>query len=215
MFAACLPQPVHQLQGGALATAIRDALVASSFRSHMGQAVDLPAKRKTAFCSDRQQTTRRKPGGLGSQTDTRVRIKIGRQLGVWLAGRAKREAKAVPVMTGEELVEAALVELEAMKQKAEEEWEIAKLLPWPWRESEQTGRPLVAWMDVHQHFAEVRPRSHLEAWTRIRALAGLPAPANPVNEVIGVPELVAMALAVPGSLGRKMRRMMRGPASRL
>lgn len=35
MFAAALPLPVHQLPGSALATSIRDALVASSFHAHI------------------------------------------------------------------------------------------------------------------------------------------------------------------------------------
>lgn len=45
-FAAALPQPAHQLPGSMLATGIRDALVASSFRAHVhkrsskGQAVN-------------------------------------------------------------------------------------------------------------------------------------------------------------------------------
>ncbi len=35
MFAAAIPQPFHQLPGSVLATGIRDALVASSFHSHI------------------------------------------------------------------------------------------------------------------------------------------------------------------------------------
>lgn len=35
MFAAALPQPAHNMPGGLLATGIRDALTASSFRAHM------------------------------------------------------------------------------------------------------------------------------------------------------------------------------------
>lgn len=34
-FAAAIPQPVHQLAGSMLATGIRDALLASSFKAHM------------------------------------------------------------------------------------------------------------------------------------------------------------------------------------
>lgn len=37
MFAAALPFPSHQLPGSALATGIRDALVASSFKAHIHQ----------------------------------------------------------------------------------------------------------------------------------------------------------------------------------
>lgn len=35
MFAAAIPQPVHSLPGGLLATSIRDALTLSSFRAYM------------------------------------------------------------------------------------------------------------------------------------------------------------------------------------
>lgn len=43
MFAASLPQPAHNMTGSMLATGVRDALLASSFRSHMrGRA--LPGK---------------------------------------------------------------------------------------------------------------------------------------------------------------------------
>lgn len=43
-FAAAIPQPAHQLPGSALATGIRDALVASSFRAHMAPPPAFPGR---------------------------------------------------------------------------------------------------------------------------------------------------------------------------
>lgn len=215
MFAAAIPQPAHLLSGSMLATGIRDAILASSFKAHMmGTNERKPLAAVTVLKSEasaekltKKPARTRQPRGIGSQTDEKARSKFARMASTEQSGRAQREAQALPVMTGEELVLAVLEALEEQVLEAAKEWEVAERLPWLWRDQE--GRPVVAWMDVHQHFAEYQQRSHLEAWGRLRTLAGLPAPINPVNEVITVPELVAMAEVVPGNLGRVLRRMMR------
>jgi len=57
MFAAALPIPSHHLPGSALATGIRDALVASSFRAHMlGEANPSKSKQTRANQSNSAAT---------------------------------------------------------------------------------------------------------------------------------------------------------------
>lgn len=215
-FAACLPIPTHSLPGCALATGIRNALVASSFRAHMAREL----KPQPAPAPKRPAAVRR--NWRGQQTLASARHKLTKERIREAAGRAQREAEAVPVMTGEELVEAVLVELGLIQTRERESWEKAERLDLPWKNVD--GKPMAYWSDVADLLGIAGGTvGASSALLRLTALAGLEldrwAPAVKRGKMppvlLTLEELELVIAQERGVRSRQIRQTMRGPASRL
>lgn len=89
LFAAAIPQPVHQLAGSMLATGIRDALLSTSFRAHMAGRLNAAPS-----CCSRKPT--RKRGKKIEEVRAEEVARVAGLIGCILEGVAPREPAASP-----------------------------------------------------------------------------------------------------------------------
>lgn len=227
-FAAAIPQPAHLMPGSALATGIRDALLATSFRAHMSRPepvapdrdqhpspIEYPSEPVRQVCKPA-----RKRGKKGEPTSlSGVRIKLSRERAREARGRAAREAAQAASLTGEELLVAVLDHLDKVAKEEAQEWEKADRLSLPWVAIDQ--RPAVPWVAVCDALGWGGCKAtHLG---RLSELAGLElanvkrdrGTAPPAATLISVGELEALLGQSFGIRARQMRRAMKGPAPRL
>lgn len=219
-FAASLPIPSHSLPGGILATGIRDALTASSFRAHMSQGVFPGEQIGESHQPPKPAPARR--NWKGAQTLAGARIKLSKERIREAAGRAQRETEQATSMTGEELVEAVLVELGLIQTRERESWEKAERLDLPWKNVD--GKPMAYWSDVADLLGIAGGTvGASSALLRLTALAGLEldrwAPAVKRGKMppvmLTLEELELVIAQERGVRSRQIRQTMRGPVSRL